>query len=425
MLTGLLASLICVGVSLAAGEAGALSQNVPSHNTAGVTAKSVSVGQVDTLSGPVPGLFVGAEHGTKAYFAYINSTGGVYGRQLKLQVADDQFSSSGFAAGTQSLASSSLAFVGSFSLFDQAGIPTINSQKIPDVALSLSDQMNLNQYNYSPQPLVPGGVALGPLKYFREKDKAATQHVATLIGGVASAESQSNAVVNGAKSLGYRFVYSRVTNPVETTFTADVLKMKSEGVQMVLIAGEAVNSVASLAKEMAQQDFKPKVFVTTGVAYDTSYIPSASSTAANGTETAQGVSMYAGQDAKVVPAVATFDKWVKKVAPGAKIDIFTYYGWSSAQLFVQALRAAGPNPTRASLLAQLDKITSFTASGMQASANPAGKVPGPCWLLIGVVDGKWRRLPPSPKSGFVCNPGGYHVPAGTKPFRRQPPPPGS
>ena len=194
--------------------------------------------------------------------------------------------------------------------------------------------------------------------------------------------------------------------------------MRAAGVKMVYIVGLAVPQLADLAQQMAQQGFKPEIFSSNGVAYDSSYIPAAGA-GANGTYTDQQSSLYLGQDAKSTPAVALFDKWMKKVAPGAHIDTYALFGWASAQLFTQALKAAGPNPTRAGLITQLNKITTFNASGLTATANPAQKVPPTCWVLIKVQNGNWTRTGPSPKSGFVCKPGGYYYPPGYKPFVRQ------
>jgi ABC-type branched-subunit amino acid transport system substrate-binding protein len=105
--------------------------------------------------------------------------------------------------------------------------------------------------------------------------------------------------------------------------------------------------------------------------------------------------------------VALFDKWAKKVDPQTQLDVYTVDAWMNAQLFVQALKAAGPNPTRGSLDAQLDKVTSFNASGLESTQNPAQKIPGQCWLVAQYEDGKWSRISPDPKTGFVCNPKGF------------------
>ncbi len=404
-----------LSVPAPAGAAGA-----GSGNTTGITPTSVTIGQVDTLSGPVPGLFLGAKDGTQAYLDYINSKGGVNGRKLYLKADDDQFSAANYATETQSLVGSVFALVGGFSLFDASGVPAINAAKIPDVTVSLSAQRNLDQYNFSPNPLIPGGTRLGPFKYYKSAYGNAYKSVGTIDSDVATAEAQSNADFAAMKSLGYNIVYKDTVSAVQTDFTPDVLKMKSAGVQMVYIVGLAVPQVADLAKDMAQQNFKPKLFSTNGVAYDSSYIPTAGQPA-NGTHTDQQSAMYLGQDASSVPAVATFDKWIKKVNPSGHIDTYGLFGWLSAQLFAQALQTAGKNPTRASVLAALDKITSFNGDGLIATTNPAQKKPGTCWIEIQVTNGSWQRTAPSPKSGFICNPGGYYIPRSYH-FTRQPPP---
>src|ERR1700722_12357197 len=81
-----LGALTSVAVPLG-NTAGAASSAVP-----GVTAKSITVGNVSTLSGPVPGLFDGGPFGTEAYFAYVNAHGGVNGRKIEVDGDDDGYS---------------------------------------------------------------------------------------------------------------------------------------------------------------------------------------------------------------------------------------------------------------------------------------------------------------------------------------------
>jgi ABC-type branched-subunit amino acid transport system substrate-binding protein len=387
----------------------------------GVTSHSITVGQVSTLSGPVPGLFAGAKYGTLAYLSYVNSTGGVDGRKLLLDAKDDQFSSANYAADTKELAASTFALVGGFSLFDAAGVPAINAAKIPDITVSLSPQRSNDQYNYSPLVLINGGWEQGPFKYYKQKYGNAIKHVGTIYTNESSAATQSQTVLASMRSLGYKIVYQQGAGVFQTDFTSDMLRMKAAGVQIVYIAGEDVEAIAEMVQDANRVGFKPVLFSTAGPAYDSSFIPDAGS-AANGVYTDIQTALYGGQDAKAVPAVATFDKWMKKVAPNQKLDLFSLYGWTSAELFVQALRGAGPNPTRKALFTQLDKITSYNAGGLTPTDNPAQKRPATCWLLAKVSNGKWERAAPSPKSGFICSPGGYHYPSGYKPFVRQSPP---
>jgi hypothetical protein len=130
--------------------------------------------------------------------------------------------------------------------------------------------------------------------------------------------------------------------------------------------------------------------------------------------------LYEGEDAKAVPAVAMFDKYVTAVDPkvfDSVEPLAGLYGWASAMLFVQALKAAGPNPTRAGLLAQLNKVTSFNAGGLTPTANPAKNLPSKCFLIAQFKNGVWTRVAPSPKSGFVCM-GTLKIRSGWKPPNR-------
>lgn len=406
---------IAATLGIAPASAGAASDSSP-----GITSNSITVGQVDTLSGPVPGLFLGAKNGTEAYFNYINSRGGVNGRKIHLVADDDQFSAATYATATQALVKSSFALVGGFSLFDASGVSAINAAKIPDITVSLSASRNLDQYNYSPNPIVDGGSRLGPFQYYKGHYGNAYKNVGTIDSAVATSESETNGDLAAMQSIGYKITYKDTVNPVETNFIPDVLKMKSSGVQMVYIVGLAVTQVADLAKDMALENFHPKLFATNGVAYDQSYIPLAGK-AANNTYTDQQYAMFLGQDSKSVPAVSTFLKWTRAADPAAHIDLYGLYGWASAQLFVQALRAAGKNPTRASLFQALNKITSYNASGLIATTNPAQKQPATCWIAVKVTKGRWQRTSPSPTSSFLCKPGGFYYPRGYS-FHRQAPP---
>ena len=70
----------------------------------------------------------------------------------------------------------------------------------------------------------------------------------------------------------------------------------------------------------------------------------------------------------------------RRSTPSWVPDLYTLFGWASAELFVQALKAAGPNPTRGAVMAQLKKITSFNADGLFGGSDPAAKTLTPCFL---------------------------------------------
>jgi branched-chain amino acid transport system substrate-binding protein len=371
----------------------------------GVTSKTITVGSISDISSPVPGLFEGAKVGTEAYFAYINSQGGVDGRKLVLNGMDSAFSSGTVTTEAQTIAKNDFAIVGGFSLLDGAEKPIIDANKLPMVAQVLTPSMFEDPNVYSAVPMVNNGDVSGPFKWLKSTYPSNVKALG-LIGdnATASVVAVEQTYRNLTESLGYKWLYSRDASYTESTFLPDIIKMKSAGVKLVFLPTVQGSYIVTIAQEM-QQEGLHALLVSGTNAYEKNFDPGS---AGNGTLITGVYALYMGEDAKVVPAVATFDKWTKKVDPSTQLDIYTLDAWINAQLFVQALKAAGPNPTRGSLDAQLDKITSFNASGLISPQNPAQKIPGQCWLVAKYNNGTWSRIKPDPKSGFVCSPKGFY-----------------
>ena len=374
----------------------------------GVTPTSVTVANVSTVTGPVPGLFEGAPTGTRAYFAYVNSTGGVYGRRLDVQAMDDGFSGLQNGSETRNAESADFAMVGNFSLEDSYGCSTLaDDPAFPDVSVTLDPTTNALPNVYSAQPLALG-MGLGMLEYFRHHFPKATR-LGTVVTTTPTAVAQWDGEVAALHHAGFTIAYQQKVGPLTSTFTTEVIKMRDAGVNFVYLVAMDWQVAAILTQEMAQQDWHPTVVLSGGPIYADQFITRAGAAAADGDWLGQVQSLYLGQDAKVIPADAEFLKWVQKVNPGWTPDMYTLYGWISAQLFVQALRAAGPHPTRGSVLAQLGKVTSFDASGLIAPNDPAGKRPSTCTLIARVEHGRFVRVDP-PRAGFLCGGGFYAAP---------------
>ncbi|MEO6203836.1 MAG: ABC transporter substrate-binding protein, partial [Mycobacteriales bacterium] len=370
----------------------------------GVTADSLTLGNVSDLSGPVPGLFRGAVIGTQAYLAKVNKAGGVFGRQLKLKVGDGQLQCDENTRQHQALIPQVFAFVGAFSLYDGCGAKVLKANEgVPDVHSALAANALALPNNFSVAPLTPGW-RTGPLLDYKKKYGDRFSAIGTIYadagGGAATWASTKKAI----ESLGGKTLYERGFQPTETDFTADIVGMQRQGVKMIYVIASDAPSFARLVTAARQQSVDWPILAG-GIAYDQGFISRAGA-AAEGVYNDQQFAMFFNKDeAARVPAVQEFQTWTNTVAPGEKLDLFAVYGWSSAQLFVQALKAAGPKAKRADVLAELRKITSFDADGMLAPADPAGKKPPTCWLGAVVKSGKWTRV--TPANGFRCD-GSYY-----------------
>ncbi len=107
----------------------------------GITSNSVDVGNVSTLA--VGGLFKGALVGTEAYADYVNSTGGINGRKITVNGADDGFTGAGNRQMTQNAINNDFALVGGFSLQDNyGGLLLKENPGVPDVSVALNQSVD-------------------------------------------------------------------------------------------------------------------------------------------------------------------------------------------------------------------------------------------------------------------------------------------
>jgi ABC-type branched-subunit amino acid transport system substrate-binding protein len=408
------------GGALVAGPAGAASSSAagtcpaptpatPAQDasTTGITSNSVTVGNVSIISGPVPGLFEGASIGVKAYFDMINAQGGVYGRKLYVDAKDDAFSGQQNMTETQEAIASDFALVGSFSLFDGYGCAALAADTaVPDVSVTLDTGTNALPNDFSAQPLSLGE-SLGPVDYYKQhfpKDKT----VGAIVSDVASAEAQWGGQIAAMESQGYKLGYVDFINPLQDDFTTDVINMKDRGVDAVDLTDVDWQDAAIFVQNAATQDWHPGLIFSGGPVYADQFISHAGGpSVADGIQIGSAQALYLGQDEKSVPADKEFISYVKKVNSAWVPDLYTLYGWASADMFVQALKAAGPHPTRGAVIAQLKKITAFGANGLMATADPAAKKPSACFLMAEIKNGNFVREQPT-GSGFDCNASFYN-----------------
>ena len=409
----LLAGTLVVGggAFVASAPAGAQSSNTcpatapataaQNASTTGITSKSVTVGNVSIISGPVPGLFQGASIGTKAYFDYINSKGGVYGRKLYVDAKDDAFSGQQNQTETQNAVNSDFAMVGSFSLFDGYGCKALAADPaVPDVSVTLDPNAGALPNDFSADPTVLGA-SLGPFQYYKKHYPKDTK-IGAIVSDVSSAEQQFKGEMAAAEHVGFKQGYVDYVNPLAKDFTTDVINMRNDGVTAVDLTAVDWQDAAIFVQNAATQNWHPGLIFSAGPVYADQFISHAGGPAvANGIMIGQIYPLYLGQDSATVPAVKQFLTYTKKVNSSWVPDLYTLFGWASGQLFVQALQAAGPHPTRGAVIDELKKITSFDASGMVAPANPAAKKPSPCFMMATIKNGNFVRV--MPKSGFDCN----------------------
>ena len=354
------------------------------------------------MGGPVPGLFAGAPQGLDAWAAYVNSKGGIDGRKVVIKFVDAALNCTSYTNGIKSLAGNSFALVGTYSLVDTCGEQTLKANpELTDLEGAILEPA-LDSYSnvFAPVATQPGDATT---VYQWVKDKfgaAAVQKAASLWG--ASAQFDYFEQANAMRSIGYKIIYNRGFNDLETNFTADILRMKADGVEVVDETDNNVGDLADFLNQAAQQNFHP-LAVISGTAYDPTFFKLLGNPSdAKNVVIYLGSSMYLGEDAANVPEINVLTHWLQQTHPGAAMNIFSVDAFAAGLLFQQAMEKLGSNPTRAGLQSAIRGITSFNADGLLPNENPGGKVPAPCDVIVTTQGTKYVRTDP-PNSGFLCN----------------------
>ncbi len=397
-------------------KAGSSRAGIPSSafsDHTGVTSSSVSVANISTLDA---GLFKGAAVGTEAYADMVNSTGGVNGRKIDVDSGNDGYNNgANNKALTQSAVDSNFALVGGFSLNDSYGGEVLAANPgMPDVSVTLDPTTNKLPNVFSPVPLGQGWET-GPLLYFKQQFPSTVQKAGALIADEPSAVAQWEGEKAALQHVGFDVIYDQQFPITQTDFTQNVVAMKNQGVKILFIEQMPENYASAVIKALNQQDYHPQVILGASTYSGSLIAASGGAAAIDGAYMEQNASLYLGEDSSTIPAVSTFLKWVNVASPGFHADLFTLYGWVSAELFAQGLKNAGSDPSRGSLLQALSKITTFDAQNLITPGDPAAKTVGNCYLTAKVADGQFQRVddPPvnSSTNGYRCN-GEYYVAPG-------------
>jgi branched-chain amino acid transport system substrate-binding protein len=364
----------------------------------GVSAEEIRLGNVSTISGPVPGFGRTGVNGARAYLNMVNAQGGVCGRQLTLVTADDRLQAAVNRSETEKLADQVLAFVGNTTVVDDGGAPIIDANQIPDVALAIADARISSPYNFSPNPIdLTPGVGNGAHRILAHyKQQHGIETAAIIYPAQASARGRALAYRDDFARAGIEVIHEFEVAITETNFSSQVNAMANSGVDVVITALE-VNGMARLANEFEQRGYFPEVPFYGAQAYGRLFLQLAGSA---GEGTRIGVAYAIPESADHNPAMAAFNEWYARSNPGQDVDFFAIMGWISADMLVRSIREAGPAPDRANVLARLQTLTDYDGDGLVGSIDPANKGPARCFATLEVRDGGWVQT--FPDRGFSC-----------------------
>ena len=372
----------------------------------GLTANSITLGTVATLTGPVNGLFQGAVQGIEAFANYVNSQGGgLCGRHVSIDAADDGTNCSQNQNVTDSLIGKTFALVGSFSLYDGCGANIIRQHPtVSDVHLALDPAAEAPPNHFDISAAEPG-YATGMFHYYANKYGSKVKHVGTIVENIPSALANQANMVHAAESQGWHFDVSITEAPTTSNFENDFVKMcHQDHIQLFFLLTEPAQNAATMMHNERQAGCSGVTNVIP-IAYDQAFITDYG-TPVSDLNGIQGWNEYAlffnADEAAHIPEVRLLQQWFTRSNPGKPINLYAMYSWADGRLFQQALQHAGHSLNRRSVLAALRKVKNFSANGLISPRNP-GERPGVhCYILWQLENGHFSRID-DPKTGYRCD----------------------
>jgi ABC-type branched-subunit amino acid transport system substrate-binding protein len=350
------ASLVAAGCGSGSGGSGSgAAAAVP-----GITKTQILIGSHQPLTGPAAPGYSEIAPAANAYFQYVNSHGGIYGRKIKYTYLDDGYD----PAKTVSVVHQLVLQDNVFAIFNGLGTPThlsvvkyLNTGKVPDLFVASGcdcwDNPSAYPYTFGWQlDYVREGKILGA--YIK-------QHFAGKKIGYFFQNDEFGQ--DGVKGLEFEIRHSQVVSrqsyvPTNVDIGAQVAALKASGAQVVVAF--SIPAFTALLKLNALKLGWNPAFVVSDVGSDPITLAGLlESFAKKGGATVSGNALTQGiiTDGYLPTLGDASNSWIalfKKVHDTydakAPFDGNVLYGEAVAYAFVQAMVKAGKNPTRASVV---------------------------------------------------------------------------
>ncbi|UYM03602.1 ABC transporter substrate-binding protein [Solicola gregarius] len=339
----------------------------------GITDDSIKIGAHFPLTGVAAPGYSEIPSGHQAYYDYVNANGGVNGRKIEFVVKDDAYDPTKTSSVTNELVLEDEIF----GMVSGLGTPThsavvdfLNSEEVPDLfvssgSLMWGDDPEARPWTFGWQPDYEiEGKIIGQWV----KENMPDAKVGLFLQDDDFGEDGEAGV---RQYIDDQIVDVQRYTPGNTDVGPQIAALQASKVDLVL--GFNVPSYTALSQLVAMKlNFTPKWFYS-NVGSDPALVGSLLARFSEGSVKDDASLLDGVLSTEYIPGVdAPDDPWMKlwqqvwdEYGEGGKLTNYRVYGMSEAYTFVQALQAAGDDPTRESVVEALEQVGGdFEGPGM-------------------------------------------------------------
>ena len=368
----------------------ALGPALASAQQQGVTKTEILVGTIQDMSGPLAGYGKQAKAGMQLRIDELNEQqGSVHGRKLRLIAEDDGYDPKKAVLAAQKLVNQDKVFIVAGHLGtaqNMAAMPVQFEKNIVNffpitAAREMYEPLNRLKYSFAATYYDQIRIALPKLVKEKNVRKACVIYQDDDFGQEVLKGGEA-----GLKAAGMEYAEKTSYKRGATDFSSQVARMKAGGCELVVL-GTIIRETIGTVAESRKTGFNP-VFLGSSALYS-DLIHKLGGKAMDGLYGTMTV-----QHPYLDEASQPLRFWANKYKTKFNEDptVFSVYGYSIVDAFIQAAQKAGPNLTTDSFVKAMDSMT-FEPDmfGAPKSTYTATKRLGNDLSRVSqIVDGKWK-----------------------------------
>lgn len=309
--------------------------------------------------------------GYTIYFEQVNRAGGVHGRKLKLLNKDDGVVVDKMVAATAELIDDPnvVALAG---FLNTAGlVELIKRNMLPEKGIAMIAPIGpMNSPNF--YPMRPGyndeADALLRETVQTEKKRVAMVYYQQAFGPGVFKHAEAS-----AKKLGVNLVatadFETAPDKMEAGIGAAAQKLSAAKPDAVIIVAAGAGAF-NFVKQFRQTSGGSAQLYTLSPADAFGFVKVAGLENARGVVISQAMP-YPGN--KRLAVIREYHKAMSQLAAGQPLSFYSVEGFMGAKIVVEALRRAGPNPTRAKVIAALNTMKDYDLGDFLVSYTPTSR----------------------------------------------------